>query len=51
MSEELEELLNLSDRIAVLFEGRVMGVLDTADADSEALGLLIGGRKGAETSH
>ena len=51
ISEELEELLNLSDRIAVLFAGRVMGILDTTDADSEALGLLIGGRQATEPSH
>ena len=44
VSEELEELLNLSDRIAVLYEGRIMGVLDAADADIETIGLLMGGR-------
>lgn len=44
ISEDLEELLNLSDRIGVLFHGRIMGVLDAAQADAERLGLMIGGR-------
>jgi len=45
ISEELEELLNLSDRIAVLFEGRIMGTFKTEEADMETIGLLMGGRK------
>jgi simple sugar transport system ATP-binding protein len=44
ISEELEELLNLSDRIAVLYEGRVMGVLNNDHLDIEEIGLLMGGR-------
>lgn len=44
ISEELEELLNLSDRIAVLYEGRIMGVLDNDNLDIEDIGLLMGGR-------
>jgi ABC-type uncharacterized transport system ATPase subunit len=44
VSEELEELLNLSDRIAVMFQGRIMGVVDTATADLEQIGLMMGGR-------
>jgi len=45
ISEELEELLNLSDRIAVLFEGRIMGTFKTEEADMETIGLLMGGRR------
>jgi ABC-type uncharacterized transport system ATPase subunit len=44
ISEELEELLNLSDRIAVLYEGRVMGVLDNDKTDIDRIGLMMGGR-------
>lgn len=44
ISEELEELLNLSDRIAVLYEGRLMDVLDNERIDVEQIGLLMGGR-------
>ena len=46
ISEELEELLNLSDRIAVIFEGRIMGTFTTEEADLETIGLLMGGRAG-----
>ncbi|NHO33578.1 ATP-binding cassette domain-containing protein [Acetobacter fallax] len=44
VSEDLEELLNLSDRIGVLCHGRLMAVLDAVDADIERIGLLMGGR-------
>jgi len=43
ISAELEELMNLADRIAVMFEGRIVGVLDAATITIEALGLLISG--------
>jgi simple sugar transport system ATP-binding protein len=43
-SEELEEILALADRVAVLFEGRIMGVMPAAEADVETLGLMMGGR-------
>ncbi|MGK9054871.1 ABC transporter ATP-binding protein [Neorhizobium petrolearium] len=45
ISEELEELLNLSDRIAVLYEGRIMDVVRNDHADVDEIGLLMGGRK------
>lgn len=43
ISAELEEILNLSDRVAVMFEGRLMGILDAAEANVETLGLLMAG--------
>ncbi len=43
ISEDLDELLALSDRIAVLFEGRVMGILPARGADPEQIGLLMAG--------
>jgi simple sugar transport system ATP-binding protein len=43
ISEDLDEVLALADRIAVLYEGRVLATIDRADADIEELGLLMGG--------
>jgi simple sugar transport system ATP-binding protein len=49
ISAELDELLNLADRIAVMFEGRIMGVVDTAAASVEEtklveeIGLMMAG--------
>jgi simple sugar transport system ATP-binding protein len=44
MSEDLDELVSLSDRIVVLYEGRVVGRIEAADADPEHLGMLMAGR-------
>lgn len=45
ISADLEEILSLSDRIAVMYEGRITGVLDNEQATEENLGLLMtGGR-------
>ena len=44
ISEELEELLNLSDRIAVLYEGRIIDIVDNDATDIDEIGLLMGGR-------
>jgi simple sugar transport system ATP-binding protein len=44
ISEELEELLNLSDRIAVIYEGRIMGIVENDNIDIEEIGLMMGGR-------
>lgn len=45
ISEDLDEILTLSDRIAVIFQGEVMGVFDAADADIDTIGLLMAGVK------
>ena len=45
VSAELDEILGLADRVAVLYEGRVVAVLDAADADRERVGLLMAGVK------
>ena len=45
VSTELEEILELSDRILVLFGGAVMGILDRAEATLERLGLLMAGAR------
>jgi general nucleoside transport system ATP-binding protein len=46
VSTELDEILSLSDRIAVMYAGRVVGTLDAADADRESVGLLMAGITG-----
>ena len=43
ISAELEELMNLADRIAVMFGGQIVGVLDSANVTVETLGLMISG--------
>jgi simple sugar transport system ATP-binding protein len=43
ISEDLEEILALSDRIAVMYEGEVVGIVPTCDADEEQLGLMMSG--------
>ncbi|MGH2404874.1 MAG: ABC transporter ATP-binding protein, partial [bacterium] len=45
VSEDLDEVLGLSDRIAVLFSGEIMGVVDAADADRERIGLMMTGQR------
>jgi simple sugar transport system ATP-binding protein len=42
-SSELDEVLALADRIAVMYRGRVVGVLGRAEATRERLGLLMAG--------
>jgi simple sugar transport system ATP-binding protein len=46
ISEDLEELLVLADRIAVMYEGRIAGTLDAKDASIASLGLLMTGAGG-----
>lgn len=43
ISEDLDEVLALSDRVVVMFEGRVMDDLARADATTERVGLLMSG--------
>jgi simple sugar transport system ATP-binding protein len=43
ISAELEELLNLADRIAVMYEGRIVGIVDPAIATAEQLGMMMAG--------
>jgi general nucleoside transport system ATP-binding protein len=43
ISTEMEELLNLADRIAVLFDGRIMGVFNAPFGSVDQLGLLMAG--------
>ena len=43
ISEDLEELLELCDRIAVMYGGRIMKVIPVKEADERVLGLLMAG--------
>jgi simple sugar transport system ATP-binding protein len=43
ISEDLDEILALSDRIAVIYEGRIMDIVPRANATPEKLGLLMAG--------
>jgi len=43
ISTELDEVLAVGDRIAVMFEGRIVGILEGETATYENLGLLMGG--------
>ncbi|MBP5552193.1 MAG: ABC transporter ATP-binding protein [Spirochaetales bacterium] len=45
ISEELEEIMNLSDRIAVIFKGRNQAVLERGEATTDRLGILMAGVK------
>jgi simple sugar transport system ATP-binding protein len=43
ISEDLDEVMIIADRIAVMFEGRLMGILDREDVTVEQVGLLMAG--------
>ena len=43
ISEDLDEIRNLSDRIAVIYEGRIMGVVNPDEATVEELGMMMAG--------
>jgi simple sugar transport system ATP-binding protein len=43
VSTELDEVLALGDRIAVMYHGRIVAILDPAEATPERLGLYMGG--------
>ncbi len=46
VSVELEEILSLSDRVAVMFDGHIQGERVTAQTDEKELGLLMAGMSG-----
>jgi general nucleoside transport system ATP-binding protein len=43
ISEDLDEIRALSDRIAVIYEGRIMGIVNRENATQEQLGLMMAG--------
>ncbi len=48
ISEDLEEVFALSDRIAVLYEGCITGMVPIADAKVEEIGLMMAGEAMAD---
>lgn len=50
ISTELDEIMNLSDRIAVIYEGEIMGIVPAEKADREELGLMMAGSKRLKAS-
>jgi simple sugar transport system ATP-binding protein len=46
VSADLEEILALSDTVAVIFRGRILGQFPVEQADERTLGLLMMGREG-----
>jgi simple sugar transport system ATP-binding protein len=43
ISEDLDEIFNLADRIVVLYEGRIMETVPSKEADIQKIGLLMAG--------
>ncbi|WP_432665666.1 ABC transporter ATP-binding protein [Wukongibacter baidiensis] len=43
VSLELDEVMNVSDRIAVIFEGKIVGIVDSINATESQLGLMMAG--------
>lgn len=48
VSADLEEILSLSDRIVVMYEGKITGSMSAAEANEETLGLLMMGGESSE---
>ncbi|WP_149140975.1 ABC transporter ATP-binding protein [Gemmobacter caeruleus] len=50
VSVELDEIMSLSDRIAVMFDGRIMGERDPETTNERELGLLMAGITGGDAA-
>lgn len=50
VSPELDEVLALADRIAVMYRGRIVGIVDAGTASREQIGLLMAGAHAPEGS-
>ncbi len=48
VSEELDELMSVADRIGVMFEGRLMGIVEAGKTNREELGLMMAGMRGGD---
>ena len=48
ISEDLDEIFALSDRIAVIYEGKIMDILSRDEATKEKVGLLMAGVQSSE---
>jgi len=45
ISEDLDELLTLSDRLVVMYEGRIVGEMPAEGADIQTVGLMMAGTR------
>ncbi|QQE76570.1 ABC transporter ATP-binding protein [Brevibacillus composti] len=45
LSLELDEIINVSDRIAVIYEGQIVGVVNAKETNEQELGLMMSGGK------
>jgi simple sugar transport system ATP-binding protein len=45
ISEDLDELLGISNRVAVIHGGEIMGIVDPAETNIEQLGLMMAGER------
>jgi ABC-type uncharacterized transport system ATPase subunit len=43
LSEDLDEVMALSDRIGVIYEGKIVGIFNAQEATAEKLGMLMAG--------
>lgn len=50
ISFELDEILNVTDRVAVIYEGNIVGVLKTDETNENELGLMMAGSKGGNNN-
>ncbi|AKS38110.1 heme ABC transporter ATP-binding protein [Anoxybacillus gonensis] len=48
VSFELDEIMNVSDRIAVIYEGKIVAIVDPKETTEQELGLLMAGSKWKE---
>lgn len=51
VSLELDEVLNVSDRIAVIYEGEIVGLVDAKETNENELGLMMSGSKRVGVTH
>lgn len=51
ISEDLEEIMLLSDRIAVMFDGRFVDILEASKASMKEIGMMMAGIKPGETTN
>ncbi|RNB76277.1 ABC transporter ATP-binding protein [Brevibacillus invocatus] len=45
LSLELDEIINVADRIAVIYEGKIVGIVDAKSTNEQELGLMMSGGK------
>ena len=51
ISPELSEVLSLSDRVAVMYEGKIMGIMNSNEVTEEDLGLMMAGIQPKTQNH